>query len=120
MPHLQGDAASRPRRPEPRPICCGASSRATLDPASSYVDAAIKEVTDYCIVCGMCALECPSNVNIPKLMLEAKSKYRQAHRGSPTDTAPRPCRGDLGPRQPPRAPLQPLLSQPLSAAWRSP
>ena len=33
----------------------------------------------------MCAVECPSNVNIPKLMLEAKSKYRDAHHGSPTD-----------------------------------
>ena len=42
-------------------------------------------MTDYCIECGMCAVECPSNVNIPKLMLEAKSKYRQAHRGTPVD-----------------------------------
>ena len=56
-----------------------------LDPASSYGEAAMKTVTDWCIVCGMCAVECPSNVNIPKLMLEAKSKYRKAHRGSPTD-----------------------------------
>ena len=57
----------------------------TLDPASSYGEAAAKTVTDYCIVCGMCALECPSNVNIPKLMLEAKSKYREAHHGSPIE-----------------------------------
>ncbi len=57
----------------------------TLDPASSYGEAATRVVTDYCIVCGMCAVECPSNVNIPKLMLEAKSKYREAHRGSPTE-----------------------------------
>ena len=33
----------------------------------------------------MCAVECPSNVNIPKLMLEAKSRYREAHRASPVE-----------------------------------
>ena len=38
-----------------------------------------KAVLDYCIECGMCAVECPSAVNIPKLMLEAKSQYRQRH-----------------------------------------
>ena len=56
-----------------------------LDPEGTYGAAATKVVTDYCIECGMCAVECPSNVNIPKLMLEAKSKYRAAHRGSPVD-----------------------------------
>ncbi len=56
-----------------------------LDPTSTYGLAATKAVTDYCIVCGMCAVECPSNVNIPKLMLEAKSKYREAHLGSPLE-----------------------------------
>ncbi|MBU2603829.1 MAG: FAD-binding protein [Actinobacteria bacterium] len=55
-----------------------------LDPGL-HTGAALKEVTDYCIECGMCALECPSNVNIPKLMLEAKAKYRTAHAGGPTD-----------------------------------
>ena len=56
-----------------------------LDPESTYGQAATKVVTDYCIECGMCAVECPSNVNIPKLMLEAKSKYRTAHRGTPIE-----------------------------------
>jgi FAD/FMN-containing dehydrogenase/Fe-S oxidoreductase len=56
-----------------------------LDPDSAYAEAATKAVTDWCIECGMCAVECPSNVNIPKLMLEAKSKYREGHRGSPTE-----------------------------------
>ena len=56
-----------------------------LDPYSTYGAAAMKSVTDWCIECGMCAVECPSNVNIPKLMLEAKSKYREAHRGSPLE-----------------------------------
>ena len=58
--------------------------RGRLDPGL-HTDAALKEVTDYCIECGMCALECPSNVNIPKLMLEAKATYRAAHVGGPTD-----------------------------------
>jgi FAD/FMN-containing dehydrogenase/Fe-S oxidoreductase len=56
-----------------------------LDPRSACVSAAAKKVTDYCIACGMCAVECPSRVNIPKLMLEAKSSYREHHRPSATD-----------------------------------
>jgi Fe-S oxidoreductase len=56
-----------------------------LDPGGTYALAAAKEVTDYCIECGMCAVECPSNVNIPKLMLEAKSEYRKAHRPNNVD-----------------------------------
>jgi FAD/FMN-containing dehydrogenase/Fe-S oxidoreductase len=56
-----------------------------LDPKSTYGLAATKTVTDYCIECGMCAVECPSNVNIPKLMLEAKSRYRAAHRAAPVE-----------------------------------
>lgn len=51
-----------------------------LDPGGAYGWASTRMVTDYCIVCGMCAVECPSNVNIPKLMLEAKSRYRAARR----------------------------------------
>ncbi|MBN1631759.1 MAG: anaerobic glycerol-3-phosphate dehydrogenase subunit C [Thermoleophilia bacterium] len=56
-----------------------------LDPESTYGLAAAKTVMDYCIECGMCAVECPSSVNIPKLMLEAKSKYRASHRGKPVE-----------------------------------
>ena len=56
-----------------------------LDPDGTYGSRALKTVSDYCIVCGMCAIECPSNVNIPKLMLEAKSKYRSRHRGAPAE-----------------------------------
>ncbi len=47
-----------------------------LHPYETYAEDTFKSVVDYCIECGMCAVECPSNVNIPKLMLEAKSKYR--------------------------------------------
>ena len=83
-----------------------------LDPSSTYAEAATKVVTDYCIECGMCALECPSNVNIPKLMLEAKSKYRDAHHGSPTDLllGHAEATSALGRRFAPLA--NPLLSQP--------
>jgi FAD/FMN-containing dehydrogenase/Fe-S oxidoreductase len=56
-----------------------------LDPEGTYGLAAAKTVTDYCIVCGMCAVECPSNVNIPKLMLEAKSRYRARHPARPVE-----------------------------------
>lgn len=56
-----------------------------LPPYETYTSDAIREVTDYCIECGMCALECPSNVNIPKLMLEVKSKNRQARRPVPSE-----------------------------------
>ncbi len=85
----------------------------TLDPASSYGRDATKTVTDYCIVCGMCAVECPSNVNIPKLMLEAKSKYREAHHGSPTEAllGHAEATSALGHRFAPLA--NPLLNQPL-------
>ncbi len=57
-----------------------------LDPESTYGQAAAKAVTDYCIECGMCAVECPSGVNIPKLVLEARSKYRAAHRATAAET----------------------------------
>jgi len=33
-----------------------------------------REIADLCVNCKMCALECPSQVAIPKLMLEAKSQ----------------------------------------------
>lgn len=37
-----------------------------------------KRMADYCVNCKMCHLECPSGVNIPKLMLEAKAQYVRA------------------------------------------
>jgi Fe-S oxidoreductase len=36
---------------------------------------ACKQVADLCVHCHMCRLECPANVDIPKLMLEAKGTY---------------------------------------------
>lgn len=38
---------------------------------------AFQEVMNYCVNCGSCSVECPSKVNIPKLALEAKSRYTQ-------------------------------------------
>jgi FAD/FMN-containing dehydrogenase/Fe-S oxidoreductase len=44
-------------------------------PADEFLDDACKEVADLCVHCHMCRLECPANVDIPKLMLEAKAAY---------------------------------------------
>lgn len=35
----------------------------------------LQDVINHCVGCESCHLECPSNVNIPKLAAEAKSKY---------------------------------------------
>ncbi|MBN1867290.1 anaerobic glycerol-3-phosphate dehydrogenase subunit C [Candidatus Sumerlaeota bacterium] len=40
-----------------------------------FSDPTAKQAMDYCIDCKACRLECPLNVNIPKLMLEAKAEY---------------------------------------------
>ena len=62
----------------------------------------------------MCAVECPSNVNIPKLMLEAKSKYRAGAPRLADRHPPRSRRGRVGAGPPASRPLaNPLLSQPL-------
>ena len=34
-----------------------------------------QEVIDHCVGCGSCRRECPSEVNIPKLALEARARY---------------------------------------------
>jgi len=34
-----------------------------------------KRIADLCVNCKMCAMECPSLVNIPKLMMEARAEY---------------------------------------------
>lgn len=36
-----------------------------------------QEVMNHCLNCGSCSIECPSKVNIPKLALEAKSRYAE-------------------------------------------
>jgi FAD/FMN-containing dehydrogenase/Fe-S oxidoreductase len=44
-------------------------------PDDTLVQDACKEVADLCVHCHMCRLECPANVDIPKMMLEAKASY---------------------------------------------
>jgi Fe-S oxidoreductase len=39
----------------------------------------VREVADLCVNCRMCATECPAQVNIPKLMLEAKAANVAKH-----------------------------------------
>lgn len=38
-----------------------------------------KRTVDLCVNCRMCAIECPSLVNIPKLMIEARAEYVKKH-----------------------------------------
>ncbi len=44
-------------------------------PPDEMLDEACKTVADLCVHCHMCRLECPANVDIPKLMVEAKATY---------------------------------------------
>ncbi len=44
-----------------------------------------KAVTDLCVNCHMCRLECPASVDIPKLMMEGKGSYVQINGLSTTD-----------------------------------
>jgi len=49
-------------------------------PPEAVAEPEFKEVTDLCVNCKMCRLECPANVDIPKLVLEAKANH-VAHHG---------------------------------------
>jgi Fe-S oxidoreductase len=44
-------------------------------PPDTFATEACKDVADLCVHCHMCRLECPANVDIPKMMLEAKAAY---------------------------------------------
>lgn len=44
-----------------------------------------KTVTDLCVNCHQCRLECPANVDIPKLMVEAKAQYVGANGLNPSE-----------------------------------
>ncbi|RIK73170.1 MAG: anaerobic glycerol-3-phosphate dehydrogenase subunit C [Planctomycetota bacterium] len=44
-------------------------------PSSIVADDAFKDLCDQCVHCHMCRLECPANVDVPKLMAEAKGAY---------------------------------------------
>src|SRR5438105_14429128 len=42
-------------------------------------DADVRAVADLCVNCKMCAIECPSQVDVPRLMLEAKAANVAEH-----------------------------------------
>ncbi|MEX0613219.1 MAG: anaerobic glycerol-3-phosphate dehydrogenase subunit C, partial [Pirellulales bacterium] len=48
-------------------------------PDDTLLQDACKEVADLCVHCHSCRLECPANVDIPKMMLEAKASYVQTN-----------------------------------------
>ncbi|HEX6961821.1 MAG TPA: anaerobic glycerol-3-phosphate dehydrogenase subunit C [Lacipirellula sp.] len=69
-------------RPQPREEASPRSkanlARAILTgtlPSTAVAEDAFKEVCDLCVHCHMCRLECPANVDVPKLMAEAKGAY---------------------------------------------
>ncbi|MCA9172556.1 MAG: 4Fe-4S dicluster domain-containing protein, partial [Planctomycetales bacterium] len=43
--------------------------------ASLLKSPAIKDLADLCVNCHQCRIECPANVNIPRLMVECKAQY---------------------------------------------
>jgi anaerobic glycerol-3-phosphate dehydrogenase C subunit len=44
-------------------------------PPETLAEESFKEIIDLCVHCHQCRLECPASVDIPKLMVEAKSQY---------------------------------------------
>jgi len=45
----------------------------------SFGSPEVVEIMDYCFNCKRCVDECPSNINIPKLAMEAKARYHMSH-----------------------------------------
>lgn len=58
-----------------------------IDDKAIY-EKALQEVISHCVACGSCHIECPSNVNIPKLSMEAKAQYVKKFGVSLTDRIP--------------------------------
>jgi FAD/FMN-containing dehydrogenase/Fe-S oxidoreductase len=56
----------------------------TLDP-KLWGTEELKDVADLCVHCHLCAVECPSAVDVSSLMLEAKAAYVENHGLTPTD-----------------------------------
>ncbi|MGE5192698.1 MAG: FAD-linked oxidase C-terminal domain-containing protein, partial [Deltaproteobacteria bacterium] len=48
-------------------------------PLESLATPEFKRVANLCFNCKQCQLECPSNVNIPQMMIEAKAAYVAEH-----------------------------------------
>ena len=56
--------------------------RFLLDPgtdATAWTSDEARQVAEWCVNCKMCALECPSRVQIPRLMLETRAAYVAKH-----------------------------------------
>ncbi|MEM8865091.1 MAG: anaerobic glycerol-3-phosphate dehydrogenase subunit C [Planctomycetota bacterium] len=56
-----------------------------LLPADEMTKDVAREVADLCVNCHMCRIDCPANVDIPKMMLEAKAAHVQANGVRPHD-----------------------------------
>ena len=54
-------------------------------PADSMTTEEFKEIADLCVNCHQCRQECPSNVDIPKLMMEAKGAFVANNGLKPSD-----------------------------------
>ncbi|MGY8768230.1 MAG: FAD-linked oxidase C-terminal domain-containing protein [Pirellulales bacterium] len=55
-------------------------------PLESLSSDALKEITDLCVNCHQCRIDCPSNVDIPKMMVESKSQYAATNGLSVSDS----------------------------------
>ena len=44
-------------------------------PPHAVLEESCKKIADLCVHCHMCRIECPANVDVPKLMQEAKASY---------------------------------------------
>ena len=56
--------------------------RAIIDgrlPAHDLASPAMQQLSKFCFNCKQCQMECPSRVNVPHLMLEAKAQYVAAN-----------------------------------------
>jgi Fe-S oxidoreductase len=54
-------------------------------PPSELATDEFKRIADLCFNCKQCQLECPSNVNIPQMMVEAKAAFVAEHGLNQTD-----------------------------------
>ena len=54
-------------------------------PPTTLTSDEFKAVTDLCVNCHMCRLECPASVDIPKLMMEGKGAYVRTNGLSTSD-----------------------------------
>ncbi|VTS03531.1 FAD-binding and (Fe-S)-binding domain-containing protein [Tuwongella immobilis] len=57
----------------------------TPEEAAELASDRVREVADLCINCKMCARDCSAQVNIPKLMIEARSQNQAMHGLSRSD-----------------------------------